>query len=168
MRLYLVRHGIAEPPGDANNYQDFHRSLTPEGAKKMREVSSGMKGLEIDIDRVASSPLIRAKETAGIIAEVLGTKDPVEYWDELIPGAPAQQTVARLQGCKNLESVALVGHQPHLGYLAALLIFGQDSISLDLKKGGICCIEVEQFPIRPPHPLVWLLPPKILRLFSST
>jgi phosphohistidine phosphatase len=168
MRLYLVRHGIAEPPGDANHYQDFRRSLTPEGAKKMREVAGGMKGLGIGIDRVASSPLIRAKETAEIIAEVLDLKDPVEYWDELTPGALAQQTVARLQGCKNRESVALVGHQPHLGYLAAFLIFGQDSVSLDLKKGGICCIEVEKFPIQPPLPLVWWLPPKILRLLSST
>ena len=167
MRLYLVRHGIAEPAGDANNYQDFHRSLTPEGAKKMREVAGGMKGLEVELDWVASSPLIRAKETAEIIAEVLGLKDPVEFWDELTPGAPPQRAVERLQRCKNRESVALVGHQPHLGYLAALLIFGQDSVSLDLKKGGICCIDVERFPIEPPLPLVWLLPPKILRLFSS-
>ncbi len=168
MRLYLVRHGIAEPPGDANHYQDFRRSLTPEGAKKMREVTVGLKGLGIAIDWVASSPLIRAKETAEIIAEVLDLKEPVEYWDELTPDALAQQTVARLQGCEGRDSVALVGHQPHLGYLAALLIFGQDSVSLDLKKGGICCIEVEQFPIQPPLPLVWWLPPKILRLFSST
>ena len=168
MRLYLVRHGIAESLGDANQHQDFRRSLTPEGSKKMREVALGMERLGIGFDLVASSPLIRAKETAEIIAEVLDLKAPVEYWEELTPDAPAQQAVARLQGCEGRDSVALVGHLPHLGYLAALLIFGQDSVSLDLKKGGICCIEVEQFPIEPPLPLVWWLPPKILRLLSTT
>ena len=167
MRLYLVRHGIAEPPGDNNQYEDFRRSLTPEGARKMREVALGLKGLGIEIDRIVSSPLIRAKETAEIIADVLELKAPVEYWDELTPAAPAPQAVAKLEGCKNRDSVALVGHQPHLGYLAAFLVFGQESVSLDLKKGGICCLEVEQFPIQPPVPLIWFLPPKILRLFSS-
>ena len=168
MRLYLVRHGTAEPPGDTNQFQDFRRSLTPEGVKKMREVALGLRGLGIGIDSVASSPLVRAKETAEIIAELLKLKNPVEFWDELTPGTPAQQAMAKLQEYENKDSLALVGHQPHLGYLAALLVFGQDSVSLDLKKGGVCCIEVDQFPIRPPLPLVWLLPPKILRLFSSS
>jgi phosphohistidine phosphatase len=168
MKIYLVRHGIAEPLGEPNRYQDFRRSLTLEGSKKMREISLGLKALGVESDLLVSSPLIRAKETAEIVADVLKYMGPTEIWEELAPGTSARQTVGKLQTCEGRNSVLLVGHQPHLGFLASLLVFGDDSLSLDLKKGSVCCIEAEQFPIQPPLPLVWMLPPKILRLFSTT
>jgi phosphohistidine phosphatase len=168
MKIYLVRHGIAEPLGEPNRYQDFRRSLTPEGSKKMREVSLGLKALGIESGLVVSSPLMRAKETAEIVVDVLKYTGPIEIWEELAPGASVRQTVGKLQNYEGRDSVFLVGHQPHLGFLASLLVFGDDSLSLDLKKGSVCCIEAEQFPIQPPLPLLWMLPPKMLRLFSGT
>jgi phosphohistidine phosphatase len=168
MKIYLVRHGIAEPLGESNRYQDLRRSLTPEGVKKMREVSLGLEALGVESGLVVSSPLIRAKETAEIVAEVLKYTAPVEIWDELAPEASARQTFGKLQSCERRDSVVLVGHQPHLGFLASLLVFGDDSLSLDLKKGSVCCIEAEQFPLQPPLPLLWMLPPKMLRLLSAT
>ncbi len=164
MNLYLMRHGIAEPLGEGNQFLDYRRSLTPEGHRKMREVSKGLKKLGVEFQLVASSPLVRARETAEIVAEVLKVQQPVQLWDELAAGFSLPHLLKKLEASAPLSSILLVAHQPDLGFLASYLIFGSSPVALDFKKGGISCIQVPEFPAQLPAELVWMLPPRLLRL----
>jgi phosphohistidine phosphatase len=166
MEIYLLRHGIAAPLGEENHFNDARRALTPEGLAKMREVSLGLKRLGITFDLVASSPLVRAKQTAEIVVEVLKIKEPIQEWDELTPDGSIDGVMRRLQKHQKRTSPLLVGHQPFMGLVACFLIFGSDKISLDFKKGGICCVRVNEVPPQFAGELVWMLTPKILRAFG--
>jgi phosphohistidine phosphatase len=163
MHIYLLRHGIAASPGAENHFNDAKRALTPEGVTKMREVSSGLKKLGVTFDLVVSSPLVRAKETAEIVVESLNIKEPTREWKHLEPDGSIEGLMRQLQKHQEKTSVLLVGHQPFLGFLACYLIFGSEKVSLAFKKGGICCIRVDEFPPKAGGELVWMLPPKILR-----
>jgi len=126
-----------------------------------------LRTLGVEVDLVAASPLLRAQETAEIVAKLLEYQEPLEIWEELTPASLVPRTLERLQSCQGKESVLLVGHQPHLGYLASYLLFGSESVSLDFKKGGVCAIHIERVPVQPPVELLWMLPPKILRLLGD-
>jgi phosphohistidine phosphatase len=168
MNLHLMRHGIAEPLGERNQFQDFRRALTSEGQQKMLEVSKGLKKLQVNFQLVASSPLLRARETAEVVVEVLKIREPVQLWDELGAGFSVPPLLKKLESWASLDSVLLVGHQPDLGSLASYLVFGDSLVSLDLRKGGICCIQVAEFPPQLSAQLVWMLPPRLLRLMAGT
>ena len=163
MHIYLLRHGIAAPANEDNQFSDAKRALTPEGATKMREVTAGLKKLGVTFDLVVSSPLLRAKETADIIVEGLKIKEPTREWKQLEPDGSIEELMSQLQKHQQKGSVLLVGHQPFMGFLACYLVFGSDKVSLAFKKGGICCIRVDDLRLKSAGELVWMLPPKILR-----
>ena len=167
MDIYLLRHAIAAPLGEDNHFEDAERALTPAGSKKMRDASLGLKELSPGFDLVASSPLVRARETAEIVADVLKFKDRIQLWEELAPGAPIEGVLRKLQDLQDNASALLVGHQPDIGSLASTLIFGSHQISLGFKKGGLCRIEVTELPPQSRGNLLWMLPPKILRMIGG-
>jgi phosphohistidine phosphatase len=167
MLIYLLRHGIAAVLGQDNHFSDAERALTPEGLTKMRAASLGLKRLGVTFDLVVSSPLVRAKETAEIVVEVLKIKEPIQEWDELAPDGSIDGLMRQLQKHRDKTAVLLVGHQPFMGLLACFLIFGSDKVSLALKKGGICCIQVNEVPPQFAGELLWMLPPKILRTLGE-
>jgi len=167
MDIYLLRHAIAAPLGEDNHFEDAERALTPAGSKKMRDASLGLKELSPGFDLVASSPLVRARETAEIVADVLKFKDRIQLWEELAPGAPIEGILRKLRDLQDNASALLVGHQPDIGLLASYLIFGSDQISLAFKKGGLCRIEVTALPPQSRGNLLWMLPPKILRMIGG-
>ncbi len=167
MHIYLLRHGIAAPANEENQFSDAKRALTPEGVTKMREVSAGLKKLGVTFDLVASSPLLRAKETADIVVEGLKIKEPTREWKQLEPDRSVEELISQLQKHQQKSSVLLVGHQPFMGFLASYLVFGSDKVSLAFKKGGICCVQVDELPPKSAGELVWMLPPKILRRLSE-
>ena len=93
MILYLLRHGIAEPR-DADGQDDETRALTKAGRQKMQAVARGMLALDLGVERILSSPYLRAKQTAEIVAGALDL--PVEYWKVLVPDAAPRQTITKL------------------------------------------------------------------------
>jgi len=167
MHIYLLRHGIAAPLGEENHFSDTTRALTPDGITKMREASLGLKELGVTFDLVASSSLVRAKQTAEIVVDVLKIKEPIQEWDELTPDGSIDGLMRQLQKHQKRASPLLVGHQPFMGLLACFLIFGSNKISLDFKKGGICCIQLNEIPPQFAGELVWMLTPKILRTLGG-
>ena len=167
MNLYLMRHGIAEPLGEGNQFLDFMRALTPEGHRKLREICKGLKRLGVEFQLLASSPLVRARETAEVVGEVLHFQQPVQLWNELEAGGSLPLLLKKLEASGPLNSILLVGHQPDLGFLASHLVFGSSHVALDFKKGGICCIQISEFPLQVPAELVWMLPPRVLRVISE-
>jgi phosphohistidine phosphatase len=161
MRLYLVRHGIAE---DHHPASDAERALTPKGRLNLAEEAKGLRKAKFRPEIILTSPLRRALETAAIIAEGLGGIK-VEQMQELGlgPHLPAD-IIAAIQRYSQLREIALVGHQPRLGELAAFLLTGETGgCEIEVKKGAVLCFEqsVGHAPDR--YTLLWSMPPKLLR-----
>lgn len=162
--LYLVRHAIAEPRGSAWP-DDTKRPLTHRGMARMREAVSGLDAAGIEINVVLTSPLVRARQTAEILARGLTSVPTVEVTNALLPGQPPARMAEALGGHARSKSVALVGHEPGLGELAAWLLGAREP--LPFKKGGICRIDVPSLPPVPPGQLIWFALPKMLRAMAE-
>ena len=164
MRLYIVRHAIAAPHGTPG-IPDDERPLTEEGIKKMRQVAAGLRNLEYIPERILSSPLHRAKQTAEILLEAFGQKRiGLEILPALAPSGSRRELYLAIASYeKKHKSLMLVGHQPSLGEIAGEIAWGSPGHSLELKKGGACAIELVRTGEPPGGSLISLLTPSILR-----
>jgi phosphohistidine phosphatase len=163
--IYLVRHAIAAERGDEYP-DDTKRPLTRQGAAKMQKGARGFATLNPGVELILTSPLVRARRTAEILAAVLGPDAALELCDELAPGRSPASVSRTLGGYTSCHVVALVGHEPDLGELAAWLIGARDPIPM--KKGGIARIEVPAFPPGRTGRLIWLATPRMLRALSKS
>lgn len=168
MELYVIRHAIAQPLGQQNDFTDEKRALTSEGRDRMREAVKGLRKLEVELDLMLASPLVRAIETAEIVAAGLGLgKKEIEQTANLSPGASTDELFAEIKRSKGAETIALVGHQPDLGELISTLVYGDDRMAIQLKKGSVCLINVTETVPTLRGELMWLLTPKQLRLLAK-
>ena len=121
MNLYLLRHAIAAA-SSAGGFADSKRQLTPEGRTKLRRAAKGMKALELDFDLILSSPYLRARQTAEIVADLFESRSRLEFTEHLKPAARPEalvQALRRLEGPP--DEVLLVGHEPFLSHLVSVL-----------------------------------------------
>jgi phosphohistidine phosphatase len=160
IELYLIRHGVAEERGEAWP-DDSKRPLTAKGMSKLRTAAKGLVRLGVSFDVVVSSPLVRTRQTAEIIAGGLEPHPHIAMLDSLAPGGSITTVLTDLEKFAKHERVALVGHEPGIGELAARLIGSRHAIPF--KKGAVCCIDVDALPPSGPGDLRWLLPPKVLK-----
>jgi phosphohistidine phosphatase len=158
--LYLVRHAIAAERGDEWP-DDTRRPLTERGISRFKIGIKALPVLDVAIDEIFTSPLVRAKQTAELLAAALETRPTVKVLDALAPGHTPGAAMAQLAKAAKRRRIALVGHEPDLGELAAHLIGAQRP--LPLKKGGICRIDVEGLSARRAGSLIWFVTPKVLR-----
>jgi phosphohistidine phosphatase len=169
MELFLIRHGIAQPLGQKNDFSDEKRALTPQGRDRLREAAKGLRKLGLGFDLVLTSPLVRAVETAEIIADALGIdKKMIVQTSNLVPGASFDELFGEIKQQKGIETIALVGHQPDLGELISTMVWGDGKICVPLKKGGVCCINVTETVPAFRGNLIWLLTPRQLRLIAKS
>jgi phosphohistidine phosphatase len=167
MNLYLLRHGIAVEPGTPGYEKDSDRPLTAKGEDRLRETARAMEKLELSFDLILSSPFLRAKQTAEIIATNLRLRNKLAFSNELIPSGNPQLLIQQLNGFRpGPENVLLVGHEPHLGRFVALLSAGNTSLEIDFKKGGLCKLEAEFLLYGRCAKLAWLLTPRQMELMS--
>ncbi len=160
MKLLLIRHAVAE---DRDEYQartqgapDSERPLLDIGRKKMRKAANRLRSQAPGIDLLASSALVRARETADIIARAYGELRILER-NDLAPDSAPDSLLAWLREQPAAATVALVGHEPDLGRLAGLLLTGVPQSLLVLRKGGVALIDFSQ-PVAPgTGVLQWLL-----------
>lgn len=157
--LYLIRHGIAEERGDAWP-DDDKRPLTDDGMSRMRKATRGLARLGVVFDVVLSSPLVRARQTAEIVAGGVAPRPTLTNIESLAPGASFAALATDLEKHARKTRIALVGHEPGIGELAARLIGSRHPI--EFKKGAICRIDVEDVPPGGPGELRWFLTSKIL------
>jgi phosphohistidine phosphatase len=158
--LYLIRHGLAEERGDAWP-DDGKRPLTEEGMSSMRKEARGLARLGILLDVVLSSPLVRARQTAELVAGGLEPRPPIVNVESLTPDGSYAAVVADLEKHARKRRIGLVGHEPAIGELAARLIGSRHPF--EFKKGAVCRIDVESIPPSGPGNLRWLLTPKVLK-----
>ena len=162
MLLLLMRHGIAEELREGQI--DTERALTQEGKEKTRNALRGLRALHQDINCIASSPKLRAMQTAKIAGEIFEKAEP-EIWPELEDAEYAALT-ARLKRFA-ASSVLLVGHEPSFSHFAARLLTGKETgFEMDFKKSGICALDVDWSTPKPRATLLWHLAPKQLRLIG--
>jgi phosphohistidine phosphatase len=119
------------------------RPLSPDGKKDMREAAFGLATLQPRVDVVATSPLVRAVQTAEIIASQYGCE--IAKVDLLTPDADPAKTLEWIGTQPADWTVALVGHEPHLSALVTYMLAGKSSAFVELKKGGACLLEVASF-----------------------
>jgi len=167
MDLLIVRHAIAAERGDPAFQNDDDRPLTPEGIHKFRLAARGLKEVAPKPDRIVSSPLVRARQTAEILRDAVAPRGRINLCDHLVPDgdfAALLEYVLQLGG----SCVALVGHEPHLSGLTSYLLAGERSnASVVYKKGGAALVTFEDSPAAGSGTLEWLIQPGALRDIGS-
>lgn len=165
LEIYLVRHAIAAERGP--KYPDDRlRPLTPEGVKRFRDSVKGLRKFGVEIDQVLTSPLVRARDTATLLASAFKPKPPIEEIEALAPGGRHVAIVDAIKAsAKRHRRLALVGHQPDLGEFTARLLGSRGGV--EFRKGAICLIDVDSATPGGPGTLRWFLPPRALRAISD-
>jgi phosphohistidine phosphatase len=162
MDLFVLRHG------EAGNRQkmivvDAKRTLTAVGRKEIDEIAKGLLRLKIRPVHIVTSPLVRARETAEIVAKVQKSKN-LEEWEELKPEGNRQQFYEKLSKLKLDSSILVVGHEPYLSTMICDMI-GASGGHILLKKGGLARVRIEGFVPKVRGELRWLLSPRLLKKF---
>jgi phosphohistidine phosphatase len=166
MKLLIIRHG---PAGDraeweAEGRDDRLRPLTLQGKKEMRRVAEGLTTLVSKIDLLATSPLVRAVQTAEIVASRYDCESVTQ--EALAPGKDPDELVGWLRRQRG-ETVAVVGHDPDLNTLACYLLAGKPSSFLTLKKSGTGLLDLGDSPGPGKATLEWLLVPRVLKQLAK-
>ena len=167
MNLYILRHGIAVERGTPGVAKDEDRSLTPKGERRLWRITEAMSALELTFDLILSSPYLRAKQTAEIVAEAFRARKKLELLDSLTPDGDPKTLIEHLNGLQPAaESVLLVGHEPYLSGLISRLVSGNVGLAVELKKGGLCRLTTESLKYGRCATLEWLLTPKQMELMG--
>jgi phosphohistidine phosphatase len=167
MDLLVIRHAIAVERAEGTD--DHARPLTAKGIKRMKAAVRGLDNLGLEMACVLHSPWQRAVETAELLEPVVRGR----VADALVPtehltGSPRSELLAQIAEHGVRGSVAVVGHEPWLGELIALLTFGDSRVgeSIPLKKGGVAWLEGTAAPGG--MTLRALLPPRLLRIAGKS
>ena len=168
MQLLIVRHGAA---GDKAEFaktgkSDDLRPLTSQGKAAMARSAEGLREIVPEISEVASSPLVRARQTAEILASAYQMKVATTT-DVLSPDTPFDEFAKWIAKRVDQDLVAVVGHEPHLSGLATWLMCGKDDSRIQLKKGGACLLTLPDPPKAGSAMLEWLMQPKHLRALAE-
>jgi len=154
-QLYLLRHADAGDP-EAWRGSDADRPLSPKGEAQAERLATFLHGVRFTVDAVISSPKIRARRTAEIVADGLGT--PVRT-DDRLGGAFEPLTVDEmLSDAGGPKRVVLVGHDPDFSELLSTLA----RADLTMKKGAFARVDVRGPIVEERGTLRWLIPPDLL------
>ena len=163
MKVLVVRHATAEDKEEfaRTGKSDDLRPLTPAGKREMREVTRGLREIVPGIDILATSPLVRAVQTAEILGDSYERK--LVSIESLRPEARYEDFAIWARGHGGAKTVAIVGHEPHLSGLVSWMLASSRRSLLELKKGAACLLEFEGAPGAGAGTLLWSMAPKHLR-----
>lgn len=160
-KLFIVRHGIAYPQG-SSGYTEEDRPLTDRGIRRMRRIGRGLHRIGVKPEKIYSSPIARARQTAEIVGSALRCSELVQYVDELRVERRAGEILEWLWRQEG-QSLMIVGHNPSLEELCTLLLTGQEGVKLhvgELRKGGVVAFRAQE---GGPLELEWWASPRLLR-----
>jgi phosphohistidine phosphatase len=153
MNIYLVQHAEAKKEDE-----DPSRSLSEKGIQNIQRVASYISMCNIKVDAIFHSPKLRAKQTAEILFEALRPTKGISETEGLSPLDEPLIIADRLKD--TTDSLMLVGHLPHLGRLASLLLCedkNKDIISF--KMAGVVCVKRDE---ATKWSLQWMLTPEMI------
>ena len=156
MKLYLLRHGAAYDREDWQDKDDELRPLTDDGTDAMKREARRLSQMKLKLDAIVTSPLVRARETAWLVARALDMK--VDENPLLKPGFNLDALDILLGQYVEFNRLMIVGHEPDFSQVIAQLIGGGTIL---MRKGGLARVDISE--LHPPHgELVWLLTPSVL------
>ncbi|HEY3886870.1 MAG TPA: phosphohistidine phosphatase SixA [Vicinamibacterales bacterium] len=156
MKCYLVRHGQAVD-ADAWPGADAERPLTEKGRARMERAAAALAALDLDLDAILTSPLLRAKQTATIIARALHAESSLREDARLGGGFGPEALAAILSDHADADAVMVVGHEPGMSTTVETLC-GAATV---FKPGSIACVELARATSKRGM-LLWLAPAKLL------
>ena len=166
MELLIIRHAIAFERDRHRWRDDGARPLSPAGISRSRKAASGLKELCKVPDRLLTSPLIRARQTAEILTEI-ASWPAAEIAPELAPGQAATAMLTLLAKERSMR-IAVVGHQPDLSaLLAACLLRDGSTLAIEMKKNAVACLSFDGATQVGRAVLKWLATPRMLRGFRN-
>ncbi len=163
MDLLMIRHGKAGERNPETWPDDDLRPLTKEGMAEMRSVLKSLRKMGVEFNFLVTSPLVRARQTAGLVAEAFGWREEPQEADVLGHGCTTPAVLKLLAKFPPEATVALVGHEPDFSRLTAQLIGKSGDATIDLKKGGVVGISFDGHPAAGAGRLGFLLKPGHLR-----
>ena len=166
MKIYLIRHSNAVDPGTAEYDDDSQRPLTEKGRNKMQKIASALKGLDLKPDLIVSSPYVRARQTAEILAKGLKYKKGLIFSDTIVPMGKADGIIGEINEKYHVDELVLVGHEPCFSMFIGTLTAGNPDLTINLKNGGVCCLSTDDLRTDRRAVMEWLLSPKILTELS--
>jgi phosphohistidine phosphatase len=167
MNLYIIRHAIAVDHGTPGYEDDSQRPLTDEGRKKMKKITKGLDRVGIELDVILTSPYVRARDTAKILADRYDMTDKIFFSENLIPPGNFEALVFEIHEKYDLANVALVGHEPMLSSLISWLTTGDTNARVTLKKGGVAHLSSDTLYQDGRATLEWLLTPALMIALSK-
>lgn len=163
--LYLIRHGLAGERGESYP-DDTKRPLTARGINRLKREADALVALDVAFDVILTSPLVRTRQTADTLAAAFAEPPPVVNIQALAPGGAYAAVIDELsKQSHRRRRIALVGHEPGTGDLAARLLGLRKP--LEFKKGAMCRIDVSALPPTGPGQLKWFVTPRILRMLGK-
>jgi phosphohistidine phosphatase len=162
MHCLLFRHGIAETPNSWPG-DEHSRPLAKEGITKTEQAVKGLKTITVEPTHILCSPLTRTQQTAEIVKHILKFSGNIVITPELVYDQSLMLLFPILQILPPEAVVICVGHEPHLGQTAALMLFGNLSTGLSFKKAGSAFIAFHKHATIGQGILEWWIPPAQLR-----
>lgn len=162
MKIYLMRHATAVERLGGAILNDSQRPLTDDGRAEARLMANALKKLNAKPNMVVSSPLTRTRQTAEIIAEVLGIEGEIKIADGLAPGGSSSEVFKNLKKLAPVDDLFVVGHEPDIGRLAADLMLAGPEMMLPFKKAAVIRVDVQDLPPSWPGTLKYFLSPKVI------
>lgn len=165
LKIYLVRHGIASDRIGGAVLNDGMRPLTDEGRTETKTVAKGLKRIGVKPDVMVVSPLVRTRQTAEILADVLKVERPLDICPALAPGGSPSNIFRFCAQFEKAQEVMLVGHEPDVGAIVAALL-GANDLEIPFPKAGVCRVDIAGFPPHSTGFMKWFLTPKVACLLD--
>jgi phosphohistidine phosphatase len=156
LRVYILRHATAELRGPG--LPDSGRQLTADGKRELKAVLRLASAAGVAPETILTSPWSRALETARMAGKALHCERVVET-EALLPDVAPAQVLRELRALSKVKEVMVAGHEPQLSRLAAFLL--EAPVAMDLKKGALLRIDVEEKDGPPRGVLKWMLTPRL-------
>lgn len=168
MELYIIRHGDAIDHNDPQVTGDAMRWLTDKGREEVAVSARLLAKLGVVPDLVLTSPMVRARQTAEIVSEMIGPSGGPEVSDHLVYGGSLAGVLADITERDRPQRIVLAGHMPSVGALVGYLAWGTPENEVPFRTGELCRIDLpDDAPMPGNGDLRWLIPPKIARKILS-
>jgi phosphohistidine phosphatase len=165
MQVIIIRHATAEDRGGG---PDESRRLTAKGRAEARATAQALRAMGVKVERILTSPLARALETAEAVAALHGVA-AAEPEEGLAPGGDFRALDRRVRDLagQRVSCLALVGHRPMLNEYIAHLLAGEREVTVALSKAGAACVELADTWPKGPAALRWLMHRDQLKLVAD-